>query len=168
MARPKPRPSSRKRGPTIRSSCASRPSAGRCPVVEVKIVDPATGATLPDNEQGELCTRGHVVMLGYYNEPGGDRARRSTPRAGCTPATWRFACQRLLQDHRPPERHGHPRRREHLSRARSRSFSSRIPRSSKPRSSACPIRNMARNCAPGSSSKRLPRGSEGRRTKDEG
>lgn len=39
------------------------------PDVEVQIVDPATGAALPDNEQGELCARGHVVMLGYYNNP---------------------------------------------------------------------------------------------------
>jgi fatty-acyl-CoA synthase len=39
------------------------------PDVEVKIVDPATGESLPDNIQGELCTRGHVVMLGYYKNP---------------------------------------------------------------------------------------------------
>jgi fatty-acyl-CoA synthase len=39
------------------------------PGVEVKIVDPSTGATLGDNEQGELCARGHVVMIGYYNQP---------------------------------------------------------------------------------------------------
>jgi fatty-acyl-CoA synthase len=39
------------------------------PDVEVKIVDPGTGEALPDNQQGELCTRGHVVMLGYYNNP---------------------------------------------------------------------------------------------------
>jgi fatty-acyl-CoA synthase len=39
------------------------------PDVEVKIVDPASGAALPDNQQGELCARGHVVMLGYYNNP---------------------------------------------------------------------------------------------------
>jgi fatty-acyl-CoA synthase len=39
------------------------------PGVEVKVVDPATGKELGDNEQGELCTRGHVVMLGYYNNP---------------------------------------------------------------------------------------------------
>lgn len=39
------------------------------PGVEVKIIDPATGAPLPDNEQGELCARGHVVMLGYYGNP---------------------------------------------------------------------------------------------------
>lgn len=39
------------------------------PDVEVKLVDPATGATLGDNEQGELCARGHVVMIGYYQNP---------------------------------------------------------------------------------------------------
>jgi fatty-acyl-CoA synthase len=39
------------------------------PGVEVKIVDPATGGTLADGEQGELCARGHCVMLGYYNQP---------------------------------------------------------------------------------------------------
>ncbi|MCH7988971.1 MAG: AMP-binding protein, partial [Planctomycetes bacterium] len=39
------------------------------PDIEVKLIDPETGQTLGDNEQGELCTRGHVVMLGYYNMP---------------------------------------------------------------------------------------------------
>ncbi len=39
------------------------------PEIEVKLVNPETGETLGDNEQGELCTRGHVVMLGYYNMP---------------------------------------------------------------------------------------------------
>ncbi len=38
------------------------------PGVEVKIVDPATGATLGDNEQGELCARGHGIMIGYYGD----------------------------------------------------------------------------------------------------
>jgi fatty-acyl-CoA synthase len=36
---------------------------------EVKIVAPETGETLPDNTQGELCARGHGVMLGYYQNP---------------------------------------------------------------------------------------------------
>jgi fatty-acyl-CoA synthase len=36
------------------------------PGVEAKIVDPASGKTLGDNEQGELCARGHGIMLGYY------------------------------------------------------------------------------------------------------
>jgi fatty-acyl-CoA synthase len=39
------------------------------PHVEVKVVDPATGATLPRGEPGELCTRGYSVMLGYWEEP---------------------------------------------------------------------------------------------------
>ncbi|HVA49014.1 MAG TPA: AMP-binding protein [Pirellulales bacterium] len=39
------------------------------PEVEVKLIDPVTGETLGDNQQGELCARGHVVMLGYYKNP---------------------------------------------------------------------------------------------------
>ena len=37
------------------------------PHVEVKIVDPSTGLTLPRGEPGEFCTRGYSVMLGYWN-----------------------------------------------------------------------------------------------------
>ncbi|MGW7198304.1 AMP-binding protein [Streptomyces chryseus] len=40
------------------------------PHVEIKVVDPETGVTLPRGEAGELCTRGYSVMLGYWNEPG--------------------------------------------------------------------------------------------------
>lgn len=36
---------------------------------EVKIVSPDTGETLPVGEQGELCTRGYLVMKGYDQEP---------------------------------------------------------------------------------------------------
>jgi len=36
------------------------------PDVEVKIVDIETGASLPPGKQGELCTRGYLVMKGYY------------------------------------------------------------------------------------------------------
>jgi fatty-acyl-CoA synthase len=39
------------------------------PDLEVKVIDPATGATLPDRQPGELCARGHCVMQGYYNMP---------------------------------------------------------------------------------------------------
>jgi fatty-acyl-CoA synthase len=39
------------------------------PHVEIKIVDPVTGATVPRGESGELCTRGYSVMLGYWLEP---------------------------------------------------------------------------------------------------
>ncbi|MGM0835210.1 MAG: AMP-binding protein [Bacillota bacterium] len=34
--------------------------------VEVKIIDPTTGETVPNGVQGELCTRGYLVMKGYY------------------------------------------------------------------------------------------------------
>jgi fatty-acyl-CoA synthase len=36
---------------------------------EVKIVSSQTGETLPIGEQGELCTRGYLVMKGYDEEP---------------------------------------------------------------------------------------------------
>jgi fatty-acyl-CoA synthase len=39
------------------------------PGVEVKIVEPGSNRTLGDNEQGELCARGHGIMLGYYKNP---------------------------------------------------------------------------------------------------
>ncbi|MGZ4504319.1 MAG: AMP-binding protein [Blastococcus sp.] len=39
------------------------------PHLEVKIVDPATGITVPRGETGEFCTRGYSVMLGYWNQP---------------------------------------------------------------------------------------------------
>jgi len=37
------------------------------PHVEIKIVDPATGAVVPRGETGELCSRGYMVMQGYWN-----------------------------------------------------------------------------------------------------
>ncbi|MEV2250735.1 AMP-binding protein [Streptomyces sp. NPDC050147] len=39
------------------------------PHIEVKVVDPVSGVTLPRGASGELCTRGYSVMLGYWNEP---------------------------------------------------------------------------------------------------
>jgi fatty-acyl-CoA synthase len=44
------------------------------PHVEVKIVDPATGAVVPRGVAGEQCTRGYGVMLGYWNNPEATRA----------------------------------------------------------------------------------------------
>ena len=39
------------------------------PHVEVKIVDPESGAIMPRGEPGELCTRAYSVMLGYWDDP---------------------------------------------------------------------------------------------------
>jgi len=39
------------------------------PHLEVKVVDPDTGLTVPRGDPGEFCTRGYSVMLGYWNEP---------------------------------------------------------------------------------------------------
>ncbi|MEU4344033.1 AMP-binding protein [Nocardia sp. NPDC023852] len=38
------------------------------PHLEIKLVDPMTGLTVPRGEAGELCTRGYSVMLGYWND----------------------------------------------------------------------------------------------------
>jgi fatty-acyl-CoA synthase len=51
------------------------------PHVEVKIVDPATGAVVPRGQAGELCTRGYSVMLGYWND-------EAATRAAIDPAGW--------------------------------------------------------------------------------
>src|SRR5215470_4097649 len=39
------------------------------PHVEVKVIDPVTGLTVPRGEPGEVCMRGYSVMLGYWNQP---------------------------------------------------------------------------------------------------
>ena len=45
-------------------------TAGRVhPHLEIKLVDVESGRTVPRGDQGELCTRGYSVMLGYWNEP---------------------------------------------------------------------------------------------------
>jgi len=37
------------------------------PHVEIKIIDPTTGAVVPRGTRGELCSRGYLVMRGYWN-----------------------------------------------------------------------------------------------------
>jgi fatty-acyl-CoA synthase len=39
------------------------------PHLEIKVVDPATGQTVPRGVVGEFCTRGYSVMAGYWNDP---------------------------------------------------------------------------------------------------
>ncbi|MPY82995.1 MAG: AMP-binding protein [Actinophytocola sp.] len=38
------------------------------PHLEIKIVDPETGLTVPRGTPGEFCTRGYSVMLGYWEQ----------------------------------------------------------------------------------------------------
>jgi fatty-acyl-CoA synthase len=45
-------------------------SVGRVhPHVEIKVVDPETGATVERGTSGEFCTRGYSVMQGYWEDP---------------------------------------------------------------------------------------------------
>lgn len=39
------------------------------PHVEIKIINPETSAIVPRGEQGEICTRGYSVMIGYWDAP---------------------------------------------------------------------------------------------------
>jgi fatty-acyl-CoA synthase len=51
------------------------------PHVEIKIVDPATGAIVPRGMTGEFCTRGYLVMLGYWEN-------EAATRQAIDPARW--------------------------------------------------------------------------------
>ena len=51
--------------PEIRAATVGRP----LPFVEVKVVNPETGESLPTGAQGELCYKG-FLMKGYYKMPG--------------------------------------------------------------------------------------------------
>jgi fatty-acyl-CoA synthase len=50
------------------------------PHVEIKIVDPESGAIVPRGVSGELCTRGYSVMLGYWGNE--DATREAIDEAG--------------------------------------------------------------------------------------
>jgi fatty-acyl-CoA synthase len=51
------------------------------PHAEIKVIDPATGRVVPRGTPGEQCTRGYLVMRGYWDDPTG------TARA-IDPAGW--------------------------------------------------------------------------------
>lgn len=53
----------------IRVSTVGRP----LPRTEVKIIDPRSGEIVPSGVPGELCTRGYLVMSGYYKNPEASR-----------------------------------------------------------------------------------------------
>jgi acyl-CoA synthetase (AMP-forming)/AMP-acid ligase II len=48
----------------MRHDSDGRPQDG----IEVKIIDPATGESLPEHEGGEICVRGWNVMRGYFRD----------------------------------------------------------------------------------------------------
>jgi fatty-acyl-CoA synthase len=50
------------------------------PHMESKIVDSETGRIVPRGTPGELCMRGYMVMLGYWNDP--DATRAAVDEAG--------------------------------------------------------------------------------------
>jgi fatty-acyl-CoA synthase len=51
------------------------------PHVEIKVIDPGSGAVVPRGVPGELCTRGYSVMLGYW-------ANEQATRAAIDAAGW--------------------------------------------------------------------------------
>jgi fatty-acyl-CoA synthase len=63
------------------------------PHQEQKIIDPATGKTLPRGEHGEICYRGYHLMRGYYNNP---QATRDT----IDPAGWLHSGDLAVMDER--------------------------------------------------------------------
>jgi fatty-acyl-CoA synthase len=50
------------------------------PHVEIAILDPETGASVPRGVPGEFCTRGYSVMLGYWDQP--DKTAEAIDAAG--------------------------------------------------------------------------------------
>ena len=84
------------------------------PHVEIKVIDPLTGETVPRGTPGEFCTRGYSVMLGYWEQP--DKTAESIDADGWM-HTGDLAVMRddgYCQHRRPDQGHGDPRRREHL------------------------------------------------------
>jgi fatty-acyl-CoA synthase len=51
--------------PEIISTTVGKPFPG----VQVKVVDPNTGEDLQSGKEGELCTKGRLIMKGYYKMP---------------------------------------------------------------------------------------------------
>jgi fatty-acyl-CoA synthase len=49
----------------VRTTMSGWPQNG----YEIKVIDPATGATQLPDEPGEICVRSYAVMQGYYNKP---------------------------------------------------------------------------------------------------
>jgi fatty-acyl-CoA synthase len=83
------------------------------PHLQIKVIDPETGRTVPVGTTGELCTKGYSVMHGYWGDeedPRGDRQRAldAHRRPG------HDGRRGLRQHRRAHQGHGHPRRRERV------------------------------------------------------
>ena len=68
------------------------------PHVEIKVVDPESGDTVPRGSTGEFCTRGYSVMQGYWADPERTAEAIDADR---------------LDAHRRPRGHGRGRLRQH-------------------------------------------------------
>jgi len=83
------------------------------PHVEIKVIDPGTGAVVPRGTAGELCSRGYIVMRGYWNNE--EATRQAIDPALDAHGRPRDDGRRGIHQHRRPHQgHDHSRRREHL------------------------------------------------------
>ena len=90
-------------------------SVGRIhPHVEIKVVDPESGRIVPRGTSGELCTRGYLVMLGYWNEPEATAAAIDDARWMHSGDSRDDGRRRVPENRRPHQGPDHPRRRERL------------------------------------------------------
>ena len=82
--------------PVITMSSVGRPAGtarhhgrqARCPTRRCRSWIRTAATRLPMGKQGELCTRGYLVMKGYDGDPEATGEAVDHARAGCTPATW--------------------------------------------------------------------------------
>ncbi len=51
--------------PEVISTTVGKPFPG----AQVKVIDPNTGKDVPSGKEGELCTKGRLIMKGYYKMP---------------------------------------------------------------------------------------------------
>jgi len=85
------------------------------PGVEMKIINPQNGESLPPGERGEICVRGWNLMQGYYKKPE-ETAKAIDGEDGSIRETWGSSMRRAGLLHGPDQECGPERRGEHFSR----------------------------------------------------